>query len=134
MLWYVKKRKLLTWSFKNAVSKHLSGHAKSYVLVHLQKHYKPTNLRKFLILKDIWPKVFKSGISKFCGRQPLKKHFFNAVFHKVYLAHSWILFPICMAGSKVKYRLDSIFFDYFCFQKKNMQIFVVQRSHLNECI
>ena len=101
MLWYVKKKKnYLPDHSKNAVSKHLSGHAKGYVLVHLQKHYKPTNLRKFLILKDIWPKVFKSGISKFCGRQPLKKHFLYAVFHKVYLAHSWILFPICMAGVK----------------------------------
>ena len=31
-------------------------------------------------------KVFKSGSSKICGRQPLK-----AVFYKFYLVHSWIL-------------------------------------------
>ena len=24
------------------------------------------------IIEDIWDKVFKSGLSKFCGRQPLK--------------------------------------------------------------
>ena len=38
--------------------------------------------------------VFKSGLSKFCGRQPLKSFkgsFLKAVFHKIYLIHSWIL-------------------------------------------
>ena len=29
--------------------------------------------------------------SKFCGRPPLKN--FKAVFHKIYLVHSWILCP-----------------------------------------
>ena len=46
-----------------------------------------------------WDKVFKSGISKFCGRQSLKNfkgycvpcNFLKAVFHKIYLVHSWIL-------------------------------------------
>ena len=32
----------------------------------------------------IWDEVFKSGLSKFL----------KAVFHKIYLAHSWILCPI----------------------------------------
>ena len=45
-----------------------------------------------------WDKVFKSGLSKFCGRQPLKNFkgygsrpyslkFLKAVFHKIYLVH-----------------------------------------------
>ena len=46
--------------------------------------------------KDIWDKVFKSGLSKFCGRQSLKNfegiwsalNFLKAVFHKIYLVHS----------------------------------------------
>ena len=29
--------------------------------------------RDLKILLDIWNKVFKSGVSKFCGRQPLEK-------------------------------------------------------------
>ena len=51
-----------------------------------------------------WDKVFKSGLSKFCGRQPLKNfrgygllwNFLKAVFHKIYLVHSWILCPKCV--------------------------------------
>ena len=43
-----------------------------------------------------WDKVFKSGLSKFCGGQPLKNLkgygllsiFLKAVFHKIYLVHS----------------------------------------------
>ena len=42
----------------------------------------------------IWDKVFKSGPSKICGRQPLK-NLLKAVFRKCYLVHSWILCPIC---------------------------------------
>ena len=57
----------------------------------------------------IWEKVFKSWLSKFCGGQPFKKfegiwsaeayhhipsNFLKAVFHKIYLVHSWILCPI----------------------------------------
>ena len=48
-----------------------------------------------------WDKVFESGISKFYGRQPLKNmkeygllkpfKFLKAVFHKIYLVHSWII-------------------------------------------
>ena len=52
-----------------------------------------------------WDKVFKSGLSKFCERQPLKNlkgygllkryglpsNFLNAVIQKIYLVHSWIL-------------------------------------------
>ena len=45
-----------------------------------------------------WDKVFKSGVSKFRGRQPLKSRkeydFLKAVFRKIYLVHSWILCPI----------------------------------------
>ena len=51
--------------------------------------------------KHIWAKVFKSGLSKFCGRLPLKNlkglgrpypvNFLKAVFHKFYLIHYWIL-------------------------------------------
>ena len=46
----------------------------------------------------IWDKVFKSGLSKFFGRQPLKNFknlkFLMAVFHKISLVHSWILCSI----------------------------------------
>ena len=34
-----------------------------------------------------WDKVFKSGLSKFCGKQP----------KKIYLAHFWILCPKCVS-------------------------------------
>ena len=44
----------------------------------------------------IWNKLFKSGLSKFCGRQPLKNSypfkFLKAVFHKIYSVYSGILF------------------------------------------
>ena len=40
----------------------------------------------------IWDKVFMSGPSKVCGRQPLQKFennkFLKGVFHKLYLVHS----------------------------------------------
>ena len=56
----------------------------------------------------IWNKVFNSGLSKFCERQPLQNfsgygllrsnkihwNFLKAVFHEIYLVHSWILCPI----------------------------------------
>ena len=60
----------------------------------------------FLLTKfqagGIWNKVFKSGLSKFCKREPLKnlkryvlrkqtislQFFFKAVFRKIYLVHS----------------------------------------------
>ena len=50
--------------------------------------------------KMIWEKVFKSGLSKFSGRQPLNNlNGYNllkrtSTFHKLYLVHSWILCPI----------------------------------------
>ena len=64
---------------------------------------------KFFFCKNKWEKVFKSGLSKFCGRGPLKNlkgygpypfrsyplNFFKAVFQKVYLVHSWILCHKC---------------------------------------
>ena len=46
----------------------------------------------------IWDKVFKNGPNEICGRQPLKNlswNFLKAVFHKFYLVHSLILWPIC---------------------------------------
>ena len=40
----------------------------------------------------IWDKVFKSELSKFCEKQPLKYHipldFLKAAFHEIYLLHS----------------------------------------------
>ena len=54
----------------------------------------------------IWNKVFKNGPSKICGRQPLKNlkgygllketpsNFLNAVSHRFYLVHPWMLCPI----------------------------------------
>ena len=56
-------------------------------------------------------KVFKNGPSKICGRQPLKNlkeyglpraghtpsNYSKAVFHKVYLVHSWI---VCVTYAK----------------------------------
>ena len=58
------------------------------------------------ICKHIRDKVFKSGLSKFCGRLPLKNlkglgrpYPFNflktVVLHKFYLVHYWILCLIC---------------------------------------
>ena len=49
-----------------------------------------------------WDKVFKSGLGKFCGRQPLKNFklfkflkaaftFLKAVFNKIYSVQYWIL-------------------------------------------
>ena len=42
--------------------------------------------------RNIWDKVFKSGPSKMCGRQPLADYtpsnFLKAVFHKFHLVHS----------------------------------------------
>ena len=63
---------------------------------------------KLLQSINIWDKVFKSGPSKICGRQPLKnlkgycllkqkislQIISKAVFHKFYLVYSWILCPI----------------------------------------
>ena len=64
-------------------------------------------------------KVFKNGPSKICGRQPLKNlkeyglpraghtpsNYSKAVFHKVYLVHSWIVcvpYAIAFSFAKVK--------------------------------
>ena len=50
--------------------------------------------------REIWDKVFESGPSKTCGRQPLKhlkgsrSNFLKAVFHNFYLVHSSIICPI----------------------------------------
>ena len=53
-----------------------------------------------LHLASVWDEVFKNGLSKICGRQPLInlksrpypfKNILKAVFHKFYLAHSWML-------------------------------------------
>ena len=46
--------------------------------------------------KNIWGKVFKSGLSKFCGRQEKTFKFLKgSTFHKIYFVHSWILWLIC---------------------------------------
>ena len=38
------------------------------------------------IIEDIWDKVFKSGRSKFCGRQPLKNlKGYSLLQHQIYL-------------------------------------------------
>ena len=52
----------------------------------------------------IWVKVSKNGPSKLCGKQPLKNlkwhglpkqsNCLKTVFHKFYLVHSWIPWPI----------------------------------------
>ena len=54
---------------------------------------------KFLAVEEkddivVWYKVFKNGPIKICERQSLK-----AVFHKFYLVHSWIPWPICSTCS-----------------------------------
>ena len=58
----------------------------------------------FVLGTNTWDKVFKSELSKFCGRQPLKNfkgyglfpwNFLKVVFHKTYLVHTWILCPNC---------------------------------------
>ena len=49
---------------------------------------------------SVWVQVFNNGLSKICGRQPLKNlnkfrtNFLKAVFRKFYSVHSWILYPI----------------------------------------
>ena len=51
--------------------------------------------------KYVWEKVFQSGSSKICGRQPLKNlkgYGLLAVLHKFYLVHAWILCPIYYAN------------------------------------
>ena len=53
---------------------------------------------------NIWVKVFKNGPSKIFGRQPLKNlkwYGEKAVFHKFYLVHSWIPWPICYTLDKI---------------------------------
>ena len=60
----------------------------------------------FHFSKNIWDKVFKSGLSKFCGRQPLENlkgcgllilsNFLKAVFRNIYLVLSWIFCLIWM--------------------------------------
>ena len=49
-----------------------------------------TNTKVAKQQNDIWDKVFKSGPSKFCGRQPLKNllsPLFNTLSHLFYLTH-----------------------------------------------
>ena len=65
-------------------------------------------VRTCIIHDFIWDRVFKSGLTKFCGRQPLKNlkgygllkqtisldgpsNFLKAVFRKIYLVHSSML-------------------------------------------
>ena len=55
-------------------------------------------------IKNYWifgKKVFNSGLSKFCGRQPLKSSnriFLKYVSLEIYLVHSWILCLVCHAN------------------------------------
>ena len=73
----------------------------------------------FWLHKVMWVKVFKNGSSKIFGRQPLKNvqwyGLLKAVFHKFYLIHSWIPWPMWMAvaeqdNSRIdKYRNFSFF-------------------------
>ena len=54
----------------------------------IKKHkWTVTNLNSGI--GDIWVKVFKNGPSKM---DHTSSNFLKAVFHKSYLAHSWILF------------------------------------------
>ena len=68
-----------------------------YILLLEIRKYKLRPMR--LLILD---KVFKSGLSKLCGRQPLSRHipsnFLKAVFQKIYLVHSWILRLICLCA------------------------------------
>ena len=57
-----------------------------FCLVKLTNHLCRFYKMLWLLLKEISGKVFKSSLSKFCGRQ--------AVFHKIYLVHAWIFCPI----------------------------------------
>ena len=47
------------------------------------------NLGNILGESMMWDKVFKSGLSKLCGRQAW--NFLKVVFVKIYLVHFWIL-------------------------------------------
>ena len=52
--------------------------------------------KKILLIKEwirIWGKIFRNGPSKFCMPKAdhIPSNFLKAVFHKLYLIHSWIL-------------------------------------------
>ena len=46
-------------------------------------------------INNKWDKLLKNGPTKICGRQLLK---LKAVFHKFYLAHSWIPYPFIVTS------------------------------------
>ena len=78
------------------------GSEKNFVLTYFT-HWTISSARNVFLINCNWGKVLKSRLSKFCGRQPLKKvkgygllirwNFLKAVFHKLYLVHSGILCP-----------------------------------------
>ena len=85
---------------------------KSCVILHTQQNcasWKMCSSYFAIHLRITWDKrVFKNGSSKICRRQPLKNLkryglpkadctpsiFLKPVFHKFYLVHSWILYPV----------------------------------------
>ena len=70
-----------------------------------------------MFLRNIWDNVFKNEPSKTCGRfeviltEHIPPNFSELVFHKFYLAHSWVLCLIYVRNHKVIWqKLRKIFF------------------------
>ena len=73
-----------------------------FALLYFRKKLLPGSIL-FSVDDDLkWDKVFKRGLSKFCGRLPLKNlkeadhippNFLKAAFYNIYLIHSRILCP-----------------------------------------
>ena len=93
-------------------------------------------------LKYMWDKVFKNEPSKICGRQPLKNlklygllyadhitaYVLKVVFHKFYLFHSWIPWPISV---HFRYQFVSKFLH---FQLQNIEFYSLLGNHLSSTI
>ena len=75
---------------------------------------------KWNLFYNKWDKVFKNRPSKICGRQPLKDMkdydlFRQAVFHKFYLADSWMLCPkCCMKGLRKSFVISNNEYHFLC--------------------
>ena len=70
-----------------------------------------------MFLRNIWDNVFKNEPNKTCGRfeviltEHIPPNFSELVFHKFYLAHSWVLCLIYVRNHKVMWqKLRKIFF------------------------
>ena len=99
-----------------------------------------------ILSNTIWDTVFKGGLSKLCGRQPSKilkgyvllkqiislpSNFLIAVFHKIYLVHSWILFLIWLRPFTVAFSANTcsaLFGNWSLDREKNLDFQMVSTS------